>query len=1021
MEIKISSNIIKTKMPKITKNQAIRNNAFTLLESIEQKLNKHTYKTLVKNIRNKRIDVVKKLITNFKVLQYSNDKNITKKSLNQNVEAVKEQNITKLQKNIRTIQKRNIIKKSIKITDPYTGSIWAELKQLKEETGSVRLTLVEDGIVIRTFTIDLDKAKNKDIYYNLFHDLDYNSIFDENPEADLIITKEEGISPNRIAQAFKQGTTNCLFKPIIEWCENKIELAQTTGTRKKYISKLNVVKKMELEYHESGVIQDELQKIADDLQINIRIKLPFDAYTINTQSNKKPLTTFEYINTKINHIDGFTHNEIVNKKIEEISNDDMLELYNKLKTNKEYFIFKRHSVGISSISTLTATYILKQEFNEFTTLFKQETGINECSICDFRDFNLSQYVRASNNANLTIDFIKEEEDDNLNSDFPPLTEQQFLNNCVCVYKLYKEREPDIEPDFNKWVENRRLEFIKEGRRFIKEGTVEESLDEEKTDFTYNHMDMEKAYKNVNKCKWFEGYLGKITDFRPTNKIEEIGIYTITNLVLPKTLDDYNNKMKIWKNGNPYPSPELKFLKDMGATFNIIEGCWGFGLNFDFDEPEWLNVIDDSRNKKPTKWYAKFVGCLECYSENESFYINGDKEYLQNLVSYLPTDKYRTYEDEVRFLMKNETNNHYTHIASFIKSYTRINMIQQLLTMDIKDIRRVCVDGIYYKNEYKCCNIFRNDPKPIKNNLDTGTYCSNYYTEKSWNTDNIIPRTFHKNELHTGVGGGGKTHKQLIDSGNCKVKYFAPSWKLARNKEKEYGVKCDVWYNLLTADPEKYGKIKRNYNVLVIDEVSMMTNENKNLLLKRFDNCKIIMCGDIGFQLDAIDPERKYTPFKNEGFEYYETHNTNYRVKCKRLLFLLNKIRKMMTDNCSTQQLKDYALNNFNKIEKIQNYKVEDMILTHTNIQKNLLSQDFEELEKYYILENTRLFSNGDIVYFKPENVKCELRHAFTTHSIQGETALGNLFIDINNIRNKKMIYTALSRAKYHEQIHLLVK
>ena len=46
------------------------------------------------------------------------------------------------------------------------------------------------------------------------------------------------------------------------------------------------------------------------------------------------------------------------------------------------------------------------------------------------------------------------------------------------------------------------------------------------------------------------------------------------------------------------------------------------------------------------------------------------------------------------------------------------------------------------------------------------------------------------------------------------------------------------------------------------------------------------------------------------------------------------------------------------------------------------------------MENNRLYCNGDIVIGKkPESCKNEIRHCFTTHSIQGETAKNNLFID----------------------------
>lgn len=957
--MKLKSNVYINKMPRLSKKEKIRQDTQKLLDEIKSKLNPRTYTSFTKEIKDKRIDAVKRLADKFKTIKMSNVTGITKKTLDISLQEVKSKASNLIKTKLQKQMNRRVKNISIEIDNPRSGIIWKELKDLKGQSGSVRISLVEDGNVIKTFVVDLD-GKNSDIYFNLYHDVDYNDIFQEYPNARLIITRDETIKPQRIAQAFKQGTTNCLFLPIINWCEEKANNASTDGTRKKYISKLNVAKKLEEKYRETGVVKEELQSIADKLQINIIIKLPFDTLEplLQVKCNKKQLTTFEYINTKLNHVDGFTHNEIVNKKNKEISCEEMEQMYNDLKTNNEYFIFKRNHNSISSISTMEYTYIHKQDFNEFTNQFKKDTGLSSCKVCDFKEYNLSQYIRASCNANLTIDF--------------------------------KQVHPDIE-DTNK---------IELGE--------------------YKCMDMEKAYKNVDKCKFYDGYLGKITGFRKTNRIIDIGIYTITNLSLPDKLNKLNEKMLIWKNGNPYPSPELHFLKSQGATFDITEGCWGECIDFNFDDPNWLNVVDDGREKTNTRWYAKFVGTLECYTENESFYMNAEKDYIKNLISYLPENKYKTYEDEVRFLIDRTENKHLTHIASFIKSYTRINMMEQLISMEYDDLIRVCVDGIYYYpprncDDYKMLNIFRSEDKEIKNNLDTGTYCSNYFHTFKWSCEAEFKENY-KTELHTGVGGGGKTHKQLTDKGIVKCMYFAPSWKLARKKAEEYNKPVNVWYNLLTDDPEKWGNIARNYNTLIIDEVSMMSNECKELILKRFAGLKIIMCGDIGFQLDNIG---EGTPFKCEGFDYYEEHNNNYRVKCDKLLFLLNKIRNMMKCNYGSKDIKDYILANFKQIKSIENYSVNDMILTYTNQRKDIFTEMYKHLDKYYITENTQMYSNGEIVLHRPENTRCELRHAYTTHSIQGETTEHNLYIDIKHINYKKMLYTALSRARTYDQIYLI--
>ena len=952
-------NIYINKMPKLGKRQIqkLRRETENLLRSIKNQINPKSFYAFQQEILTKRVDAVQRLKEKLKLIQSSTEKNITKSNLKESIKTIQKERksaVTKIQKTLQGAQIRRVVRNSIEIDNPRTNNIWNELKDLRSRFTTVRVSLVEDGVVIKSFIVDLT-SNSGDAFGGLYYDLDYNNIFEEYPNARLIITTDENIQPFRVAQAFKQGTTNCLFLPIIKWCEEKVEDAQTSGTKLKYKSKLNVAKKLEESYRKTGVVKEELQTIADKLQINIKIRLPFDADIIDVKSNKKALTTFEYINTKLNHIDGFSHNEIVNKKTIEITCEEMDTMYNKLKNDNDYFIFKRSNTGISQISTLDATYIQKQDYNEFTNDFMKTSGLNECKICDIKNYNLSQYVRAGDHQNETIDFKP----------------------------MFKFDDDDLE--------------------------------EQKIEYTgYNHIDQEKAYKNVNKCSYYQGYLGKITDFRKTDKIQGIGLYTITNIELPEKLQKLNKKMKIWRNGNVYPSPELDFLKDNGATFTITEGCWGFHIDFDFEDPNWLNKIDDKREKK-TPWYSKFVGCMSSMGEYESFYMNAEQDYLQNLISYLDKDKYRTYEDEVRFLVKKDSNKHLTHIASFIKSYTRLNTLEQLLSMDYDDVIRVCVDGIYHFNNYSCKNIFRNEPKEIKNNVDTGSYISNYYVDVTWEAG--PEKDFYESELHTGCGGGGKTHKQLVDKGLQKIKYFAPSWKLARNKATEYNVDVDVWANLLSNDPEKWSVIKRNYNVLIIDEISMLTDKNKDKILKRYSNCKIIMCGDPGFQLDPIDDEGK--TFIKSGFKYKEEHNTNHRVKDERLLFLLNQIRKMMKHNMSSKEIRDYILLNFKKIKSIEDYKVQDMILTYTNKRKDEFTNMYKHLNKYYITENTQKYCNGEIVFDKPENTKSELRHAYTTHSIQGETAEANLYIDIDHIIYKKMLYTALSRARTLDQIYLI--
>ena len=57
----------------------------------------------------------------------------------------------------------------------------------------------------------------------------------------------------------------------------------------------------------------------------------------------------------------------------------------------------------------------------------------------------------------------------------------------------------------------------------------------------------------------------------------------------------------------------------------------------------------------------------------------------------------------------------------------------------------------------------------------------------------------------------------------------------------------------------------------------------------------------------------------------------------------------------------------------------------------------------------------------PKNVKSNLRHAFTIHSVQGDTLqeAHRLFIDARHMFEVQHWYTALSRAQYLDQIFIV--
>ena len=81
-------------------------------------------------------------------------------------------------------------------------------------------------------------------------------------------------------------------------------------------------------------------------------------------------------------------------------------------------------------------------------------------------------------------------------------------------------------------------------------------------------------------------------------------------------------------------------------------------------------------------------------------------------------------------------------------------------------------------------------------------------------------------------------------------------------------------------------------------------------------------------------------------------------------------------------------------------------------------------EKYMMIKRNKKYENGTILFEKPDVHKSlyEPRHAFTVHSIQGMTIKRphKIFIDVSKFWLKEMLYVAISRAEYLDQIYIIL-
>lgn len=871
---------------------------------------------------------------------------------------------------------------------------------------SIVVDVYDNGSRVKSIRVEIgDKFNNwweKEGKY-IFVYPDDTAIFVLYPDAKLYIYEGEEFTPKqfkKITQVFKDADNGkCVFNPIRVWATEKYEHAvekKNKDSKYRYGKVLSELEELENKYP-NGVHQDNIDEICNKLQVDISIEKPLcDEKFIVCKSIKKALKHFRYLNTRLNHID--LNEYVTNDKPNIVSRKDLLKMKKELTDSGEYHTFNKDLTNISKIQTLNGVYSVSNEMQECFNQFEIDTGLINCKLDDIDDAELSSFVKWGTHYNGTIDFKDLHDGEQIN------------------YELEK----------------------------------------------VNHIDMSKAYSRFKMCKFYEGFLGKITDFRLTNCIQGVGLYYIYDLVISQGIfGKYNDTLKIYQSHNIYTSFELKFLQSKGCTFKILSGCWGVKpLDFDFND-EMMNGKNDDGNS----YYALWTGKCDSHYLQKKTWINGDYEMVCMIAEHTSA-KVEHYENgEICVKYDKKHNYHLGHITAFITAYQRLNVLEQLDMIDYNNVIRVCVDGIYtekivsdlknafrHKNDIEdktfanrqgesfISNLVGNQGFPTTLPFSMGARgndefpligkhiyksCGKEVTEYKENIMSWVfgeDRKHNNTELHIGAGGNGKTHKNLVDKGLVKVLYVSPSWKLARNKQNEYGCNVSVWARLITDDPEMISIVKRYSNVLLIDECSMMTENEKLKIFELYGDMKIIFCGDLGFQLSSFNGDE----MKPTGFDAIIQNNINYRCKDSRLLELLKDLRDMISFCRPVYEINRFVNSFFKKHNRIINndtlkssYKVNDMILVGTNKVKDEYTEMFNHLEKYYCRENNRVYSNGDIIIGEKPDCKCELRHAYTTHSIQGETAQYNLYIESSKMFDARMFYTAISRAKTLDQVFII--
>ncbi len=841
---------------------------------------------------------------------------------------------------------------------------------INKEQGQYMITLYNSS-ENKTSIVNFTRGSNSTLSKNITNDL-YDYTYDEDNV--ISVTNVEQLTAVRGTklqnQYFLNSQEHCFLTPLKTFYLEKLETYKEGKSFERYRAALKHINKALIIY-KNGICEYDIAMLCKKIKASIKI------YSIVRCVDDSQLPIFEH-NEKdaTNRFEfyntGSNHVDVLGGKVTEVD---------QLKENEDDSFCLTKYYGETITKQITKDGIKKLKNNKKTTFarFEKETGMENFKLCSIKDKEVSDFIFLGTMDTQTYDF----------------------KTII--------RPGEKLPEYNsKYLINSTSKNIK-------------------------GIDQIKAYTNCKDAPFYEGYPAKITDFRNTDKIVNIGLYEIVNLECSKLYRDLGYKDGV------YTSADLKFLSNRGFTYKIVRGCWG--TTFNFEHPEYM--YDKCDLNKP--YYCVHAGCSIRQSDRTRY------ECSKKLSEVLEIDHY-TSSKKCIFTTKTQTNLHLSHIYAFVFAYVRLKslvVIEKIIEKNgYNSLVRVCKDGIYYTGNEIYSEGWSSDKKIKLGNSES------YFIEPSATKDvKCGPfKEFIKNNAYAGAGGTGKTHELCTDLGNVRMTYFAPSYKLMAEVTKKYNVSGSVHAVINYAAPMKHNiDLLNRSNVLLIDECSMITENQKNNILQKYPYHKIYFVGDPECQLPPFEEgasELKSMTFENLTVKKF----TKYYRYDEKLENLQPMLRNSVIYNIPTIDKVISSFKTITRSQALELYTPDDIFLAYYNKRCEKYDKLLDHLEKYqYKASLENFFTKGQIVTVKPtveqfrtvkrkliqttlldeiitkENKNSDLnyikRHGYTVHCVQGETFNGKIFIDVGELDNlelyKKLIYTAITRATTYENVFFI--
>jgi hypothetical protein len=733
----------------------------------------------------------------------------------------------------------------------------------------------------------------------------------------------------------------------------------------------------------------ELEEMAQSLKISITIKDLINNNNIKININEKNHYKIKFINTKLNHLDLYT--------CENISPDEVsYEEYNKIKLKSSFYIEK---CGVLH----TLNKCIKEIKTPFQVLFnswKEDFKINSFSI----DMN-SDASKFINNY-----------DDKVHRFF----NKDIINNNL----LYNEI--DLKTAYYNYKGNRKTAKIPTG------AYVCISKD---SDGKYLNIKQFQEQINNNMVGFYE-----VEILEYNFKLDFLGFKKGTCHVLFTTQLEIIIKEVKLNILNYCISPSIE------APFNELFLLYGDNLTNEkngvraYAKAVGCLMIDNETITTNLKSNDDTINKIILLNKNQTLHKTNEK-YEYKIIE----------ESERPKSNRHVALSIHAYSSSIILENILYNFENIKDVVGVKvDAIVYKKDAILISNDLQ---LFKEPTQAkIKNMIDNsiavyGPYFEPFKKDNKINfEESFIKEHIKSNKiLISGKGGCGKTHTCMNTKNfnNNNIVFTSFCWNLIQQKEAEYPQILGLsTCKIIGSNGAQKFNID-NKKIIIADEITLNNKTDLIKMIKDNETKIIILLGDIDnntFYQCSIT-ENVISPKDIKNLQSI-TFTKNYRFD-EELNNKLEVLRELMRKNATKEDLFNYVKTDFkNNFRKKDEFKFDKKYHVGITALKPVFIDNICTLSKEFIksdnindykifVKQTNIFNNqlrGRQHEYKEDgnykNYECSIFS--TIHSYQGqeiqkdtETEKYKIVININSLFNYQLLYTALSRARTCDQIIII--